>query len=139
MAQSREGIIFGNRTKPFPDLVGRRLFSANQFPSGSGVYLNAEDVPKVQDIIMADGKASTNFRAFASPQLLIKQGWQLKVGRFQARLVRSTEPDGLLCTQSYVTVTSDSDTLTSACLTYTSKLAVYFLQLTSGRMASYRP
>lgn len=139
VAQSREGIIFGDRTKPFPDLVGRRLFSANQFPSGSSVYLNAENVPEVHDVIMADGKASTNFAAFALPQLLIKQGWQIKAGRFQARLVQSAEKDGLLCTQSYVTVTSDTDTLASACLTYNSKLAVYFLQLTSGRMASYRP
>lgn len=139
VAQSREGIIFGDRTKPFPGLVGRRLFSANQFPSGSGVYLDAENIPEEHNVIMADGKASTNFAAFALPQLLIKQGWQLKSGRFQARLVRSAEPDGVLCTQSYVTVTSDTDTLNSACLTYNSKLAVYFLQLTSGRMASYRP
>ncbi|MBN9307210.1 MAG: restriction endonuclease subunit M [Devosia sp. 67-54] len=139
VARTREGIIFGDRTKPFPHLVGRRLFSANRFPSDSGVFLDAENVPEVHDVIMADGKASTNFAAFALPQLLIKQGWQLKAGRFQARLVRSAEPDGLLCTQSYVTVTSDTDTLASACITYNSKLAVYFLQLTSGRMASYRP
>jgi hypothetical protein len=139
IARTREGIIFGDRKKPFPDLVGRRLFSAKQFPSESGVYLNAESVPTVTDIIMADGKASTNFAAFALPQLLIKQGWQLKSGRFQARLLQSTEPNGILCNQSYVTVTSDLDTLAAACLTYNSKLAVYFLQLTSGRMASYRP
>lgn len=139
VARTREGIIFGDRTKPFPDLINRRLFLANQFPSGSAVYLDAEDVSQVHDVIMADGKASTDFAAFALPQLLIKQSWQVKAGRFQARLVRSGEPDGLLCTQSYVTVTSDADTLASACLTYNSKLAVYFLQLTSGRMATYRP
>lgn len=138
-ARTREGIIFGDRTKQFPSLAGRRLFSARQFPSETGIYLDAKDVPKVDAPIMAHSKDSTNFSAFALPQLLIKQGWQLKAGRFQARLVRSVESDGLLCTQSYVTVTSDVDTLASACLAYNSKLAVYFLQLTSGRMASYRP
>lgn len=139
VARTREGIISGDRTKPFTELVGRRLFSANEFPTGSGVYLHAENVPLVNDVVMAHSKDSTNFAAFALPQLLIKQGWQIKAGRFQARLVRSAEPDGLLCIQSYVTVTADTDTLASACLTYNSKLAVYFLQLTSGRMASYRP
>ncbi len=139
VAKTREGIIFGDRKKPFPNLVSRRLFSANRFPTDSVVYLDANSVPEVRDIIMADGKASTNFTAFALPQLLIKQGWQVKAGRFQARLVRSTEREGLLCSQSYVTVSADADTLASACLTYNSKLAVYFLQLTSGRMATYRP
>ncbi|MEP3436039.1 MAG: N-6 DNA methylase, partial [Hoeflea sp.] len=138
-ARTREGIIFGDQKKRFPSLVGRRLFSANQFPSGSTVYLDAENAPRVHEAILADGKASTNFSAFAMPQLLIKQSWQVKVGRFQARLVRSAEPEGLLCSQSYVTVTANTDALESACLTYNSKLAVYFLQLTSGRMATYRP
>lgn len=139
VARTREGIIFGDRTKPLSGLADRRLLSAKQFPTGSAVYLDAEDVPQIHDGVMVHGRDSTNFAAFALPQLIIKQGWQLKTGRFQARLVRSAGPDGLLCTQSYVTVTADVDTLASACATYNSKLAVYFLQLTSGRMATYRP
>ncbi|WP_042691078.1 class I SAM-dependent DNA methyltransferase [Azospirillum sp. B506] len=138
-ARTREGIIFGDRKKHFPSLNGRRLFVENQFPASSAVYLDAEEVPQIVDEIRADRKASTNFAAFAAPQLLIKQGWQIKTGRFQARLVRSKTLKGLLCSQSYVTVTADKDILSSACLTYNSKLAVYFLQLTSGRMATYRP
>lgn len=136
-ARSREGIISGDRKMSFPALAGRRLLSANRFPTDSPVYLDAQDVP-VADHVPADGKASTNFAAFALPQLLIKQGWQLKSGRFQARLVRDAS-EGLLSSQSYVTVNADAETLAAACLTYNSALAVYFLQLTSGRMATYRP
>jgi hypothetical protein len=143
-ARSREGIIFGNRTKPFPDLSDRRLFEARHFPPDSPVYLDAQHLPRVRDVIeggilKADGKASTNFAAFGSPQLLIKQGWQLEASGFQARLVQSSESQGVLCSQSYVTITGEQRVLSSACLTYNSKLATYFLQLTSGRMASYRP
>ncbi|MER2197161.1 N-6 DNA methylase [Methylobacterium brachiatum] len=142
--RSREGIIFGNREKPLPHLSDRRLFTAASFPSDSRVYLEAKRLPQVRDtieggVLKADGKASTNFAAFASPQLLIKQGWSLKVNRFQARLVRSSEPQGILCSQSYVTVTGEQEILSAACLTYNSKIATYFLQLTSGRMATYRP
>ena len=138
-ARSREGIIPGNREKRFPELVGRRIFTDNRFPPGSPVYLDAHSLPIVDHPIEAHSKDSTNFAAFATPQLLIKQGYQNKVGRLQARLVLPTESGGVLCSQSYVTVTSKPDTLAAACLSYNSKLAIYFLQLTSGRMAAYRP
>jgi hypothetical protein len=48
----------------------------------------------------------------------------------------------VLCTQSYVTVHLPHDRLgflEAACSSYNSILAVYFLLLTSGRFASYRP
>jgi hypothetical protein len=138
-AHSREGIIPGNREKRFPNLVGRRIFTENRFPPGSPVYLDAQLLPVVEYPLEAHSKDSTNFAAFATPQLLIKQGYQIKVGRLQARLVLPAGPDGVLCSQSYVTVTSEPATLAAACLSYNSKLAIYFLQLTSGRMAAYRP
>jgi len=143
-ASSREGVIFGNRMKVFDNFSDRRMFSAGSFPLDSPVYLDARRVPFVREseeggILRADGRASTDFSAFSSPQLLIKQGWQIETSRFQARLVRSSEDSGILCSQSYVTVTGEQDVLSAACLTYNSKLATYFLQLTSGRMASYRP
>ena len=47
---------------------------------------------------------------------------------------------GILCKESFVSVHTDIENikwLESACLTYNSKLAVYYLFLTSGRFASF--
>jgi hypothetical protein len=85
---------------------------------------------------------STDFSAFADPQLVVKRSWQTAASRFQARLVRPDAEGGILCTQSYVTVHShreQTQLLEAACLSYNSILAVYFLLLTSSRFASYRP
>ena len=49
---------------------------------------------------------------------------------------------GALCTQSYITVhatDAQGTSLEAACLAYNSMVATYFLFLTSGRFASYRP
>jgi len=76
------------------------------------------------------------------PQLVVKRSWSTSLGRFQARLVSSPANEGVLCTQSYVTVhvpAERSAELAAACLSYNSILAVYFLLLTSSRFASYRP
>jgi len=137
-ARTREGIIFGDRKKAIPSQGGRRLFVGKKFPEGSPIHMEAADVPVAHDI-RAHSRDSTDFSAFALPQLLIKQGWQLGTQRFQARLVRSADAEGILCNQSYVTVHAASDQLEAACLSYNSLLAAYFLQLTDGRMAAYRP
>jgi hypothetical protein len=89
--------------------------------------------------LLIDGRASTDFDAFAYPQMLVKQSWQKATGRFGARLVESSEGKGLLCNQSFITVNGPNAVLEAACLAYNSLLAVYFLQLTSGRIAAYRP
>ena len=102
------------------------------------MYLNAESLPLAGEIL-THSRDSTNFRAFAWPQLILKQGWQKSSGRFHARLVRSRKREGVLCNKSYVTVHAPQKLLEAAWLTFNSKLAVYFLQLTSGRIAAYRP
>lgn len=52
------------------------------------------------------------------------------------------ETRGVVCSQSYVSVHANCGnrgTLERACVVYNSSFAVYFLLLTSGRLASYRP
>jgi len=137
---SREGIIFGNREKSQPQLRDRRILKDKNFPSGP-LYLDAETLPKL-DSVKTDSRASTDFSAFAYPQLIIKQGWQKEASRFQARLSQSAVHEGVLCTQSYITVharPSQSLLLDAACLSLNSMFATYFLFLTSGRFATYRP
>src|ERR1035441_10327823 len=56
--------------------------------------------------------------------------------------VNSRDGHGVLCSQSFISVSSDPEcqqVLDTACDVYNSILAVYYLLLTSGRFASYRP
>jgi len=136
--KSREGIIFGDRKKSEPQLYSRRLFDGKVFPQDSRFYLDVDSLP-IAGEIRTHSRDSTDFSAFSWPQLIIKQSWQKSLGRFQARLAVSHAEEGVICNQSYVSVHADPALLEAACLTCNSILAVYFLQLTSGRIAAYRP
>jgi hypothetical protein len=86
-------------------------------------------------------KDSTDFSAFGVPQLLIKQGYQASLGRFQARLVVNgkAKGEGVVSNKSYISATGPSSLMKAACFAYNSLVATYFMQLRSGRMAAYRP
>src|ERR1017187_2568139 len=137
----RRGIEFGDRKKTLRQLERRRILIHSDFGQHDLIYLDASsletfDNPKIHS------KDSTDFSAFNLPQLLIKRSWRKISNRFQSRLVQGKGAEGILCTQSYATVhlpETDFNTLAAACLSYNSILAVYFLLLTSGRFASYRP
>lgn len=137
----REGIIFGDRKKPQPKLHDRPILDTREFPGGSLLRLNVDNLPRT-GIVKTDSRASTDFGAFEWPQLIVKQAWQKGVSRFQARLTTSSNGEGALCTQSYLTVhapAQQSKLLEAACITLNSIFATYFLLLTSGRFATYRP
>ncbi|MBY3108082.1 N-6 DNA methylase [Rhizobium laguerreae] len=135
---TREGIIFGDEKRHLASMADRHILKGRSFPEGSMTELMASVLPLAGELFV-HSRDSTNFEAFAMPQLIIKQGWQLATRRFQARIVRSPDSQGILCNQSYVTVHGSEELLETACLVYNSMLATYFLQLSSGRMAAYRP
>lgn len=136
--RTRQGIVFGDQKRPAPELNGRRLFVEKQFPAGTLLELDASELPAIADL-KVHSKDSTDFRAFGTPQLLIKQGYQAGLGRFQARLVVNTKGKGVICNKSYISATGSSSLLKAACFAYNSLVATYFMQLRSGRMAAYRP
>lgn len=139
--KTREGVIFGDRKKSQPQLVGRRILSDGDFPQEASLYLGTTGLPENEEGF-TDSKASTDFGAFATPQLIIKQGWRKPISRFQARIVKDKANKGILCTQSYVTAhvsAAQQRFIEAACLSYNSIFATYFLLLTSSRFASYRP
>jgi hypothetical protein len=140
--KTREGIIFGDRKKPQPKLLEHLILKAKAFPIDDPLYLSTEALT-VNKEAFAHSRDSTDFSAFTFPQLLIKQGWRKETSRFQSRLVKKTDTGlGVLCTQSYISVhvpVEQQSVIEAACLSYNSILAVYFLLLTSGRFASYRP
>ena len=136
--KSREGIIYGDRARSEPQLYSRRLFDGKAFPRESFLYMNVDTLP-IAGEIKTHSRDSTDFGAFSWPQLIIKQSWQKATGRFQARLMQSTQKEGVICNQSYVTIHGSETLLEAACLSFNSLVAVYFLQLSSGRIAAYRP
>jgi len=136
--KSRQGIIYGDRTRSEIKLRERRLFDMKAFPEESLLTLNSHELPLVGEI-KTHSRDSTDFEAFSSPQLIIKQGWQKSSGRFQSRIVTLPGEEGVICNKSYITVHADELLLEAACLSFNSMIAVYFLQLTSGRIAAYRP
>jgi len=140
---SKEGIIRGKnpkRQKEYTWLLHQPIIETDTFPGESLVSIEAKALPKNDNPIAERPRKPETFK---TPQLLIKQGWSVDSRRFQARLVI---PDGLgrgvICSQSYLSIrslTAAEDVLHAACLSCNSILAVYFMLLTSGRFASYRP
>jgi len=139
VAHVREGMIPTAKGKLHPGTVGRRFWDGAEFPPGASLYLAEDQVPRSAGVRT---HRATSLMAFKIPQLVIKQGWQEGVRRFQAVLTESETDDGVLFTQSYLSVhvpDADAGILKAACLSYNSIFAVYFLLLTSSRFASYRP
>lgn len=138
LVRRREGINRGDKKKEQKDLIGRRILNAMNFPSSGSLSLRDSQLPINQDAF-TDSRAATDLSAFNLPQLLIKSSWIREKNRFQARLVKSSNPEhGALCSQSYISVhvpIEYEDVLEAACLAYNSTWSNYFLLLTSGRFA----
>jgi hypothetical protein len=137
--KTREGIIRGDRKKRLSKIVGRRMLEGRNV-GRLPFDLDPRDVPINRDD-RVHSRDSTDFQAFATPQLIIKQGWKKGAGRFEAALVRADAGTrGVVCSQSYISVSSKhAETLEIGCAVYNSIVAVYYLLLTSGRFSSYRP
>ncbi|MBN2025077.1 MAG: N-6 DNA methylase [Pirellulales bacterium] len=138
----RKGIVRGDRLKRQPLLLGRRILESPDFPVNSFLQLEALRLP-VNDDDCTESASSTTMKPFDLPQLILKKAWQLTSSRVKAVMTKAdSHTGGIVCTQSYVSVHAPHEYeawLQSACLSYNSVLAVYFLLLTSGRLASYRP
>lgn len=139
--RSREGIIFGDRQKLHSQLAERRMLDVKAFPSGSLLELDIDNLPTFGRA-KTHSRDSTDFSAFGLPQLIVKQGWQKEAARFQARMTRTKTSQGALTSQSYLSIhvpARHAGLLEAACITLNSMFATYFLMLTSGRFATYRP
>jgi len=136
----REGIIRGDRKKEQLEILGRPILENPDFPNDIFLLLNPSILPINSDP-KTHSRESTDLSAFALPQIIIKQSWKKRDKRFQAVIVNS-EKEPVLCSQSYLTVHASkqhSENLKAICLTVISKLAVYYLLLSSGRFASFIP
>jgi len=134
----RQGIILGDRKRRNTELAERKYLADPYFPTDALTTLDSRTLP-VAGELWTHSRDSTDYAAFAPPQVLIKQSWQQSNGRFQARVITQTEGEGVICSRAYVSVSAPRPVVEAACLMFNSKLAVYFLFLTSGRIAAYRP
>lgn len=138
----RQGVIRGDRKKSQQTIIGRRILQSTRFPNGTFLFLDVQELDINHDPY-TDSRASTDFTAFEMPQMIIKQGWQKSSGRFEAAITQlNNTKSGIICSGSYVSVHTPQEllpALEAACLTYNSKLAVYYLLLSSGRFACYIP
>jgi len=75
--------------------------------------------------------------------MILKLSWQKKSARFRSVIIDTDNTNqGIICSKSYVSIhipEKHISQLNAACLAYNSKLAVYYLLLSSGRFASYIP
>jgi hypothetical protein len=142
IAITREGIVRGNRKrKEQSAILNRRLINSERFVRRDLMYFDPSDYDINNDPFTSE-KDSTNFRAFESPQLIINNAWKSDHKRFAAALSGVECTEGVICNDSYLSVHVEKRYyrwLESACLSYNSKIAVYYLLLASGRFASYRP
>jgi type I restriction-modification system DNA methylase subunit len=141
IATVRQGVCRGDKGKSQLEILNRPMIQLPQFPLHTFLFLDANELPINKDC-KTHSKDSTDFSSFKTPQLIIKKSWQSLTERFQAVIVRQDNDiaQGVICSESYVNVhfTNESPSiLGSACLTYNSKLAVYFLFLSNGSFASY--
>jgi N-6 DNA Methylase len=137
----RKGIVWGDRARTI-DLKNRAylLLDRPNLSSSTFPYLSVNELLAIESLHI-DKDDSPDLTPFQSPQLLIKKGWTVLKKRFLA-LLHITDPRGVVCTQSYLSVHASSEARTwleSALLGINSRMAVYYLMLTSGRFASYRP
>ncbi|MEQ8752759.1 MAG: N-6 DNA methylase [Coleofasciculus sp. G1-WW12-02] len=136
---STQGIIRGNRQERDESLIGKRILK--QFPNETFLFLKTEQL-YINNDPYAERPRKRKSMAFQLPQLIIKQSWQTSNKRFKAAIVSDDNNQGIICSKIHISVHIDQQyrsILESACLSYNSKLAVYYLFLSSGRFASYRP
>jgi type I restriction-modification system DNA methylase subunit len=139
-----QGIKKGSQSakkKTYEFWRGRRILKSNNFPDNTFRYLKADSLPINEDVEF-ERPRDTKPEAFNIPQLIIKQSWITNQRRFTAALVEadSRTQQGILCKESFISVHTDIENvawLDAAWLSYNSKLAVYYLFLTSGRFSSF--
>ncbi len=139
--ETRKGVILGDQKKVLPvEYKKRRFFANEQFPRELFLEMDAASVP-FWETPRIDARGSIDFRAFTSPQLLIKQGFPTGLGRFRAVLIKSDGSEsGVICKETYVSVhdlSANSAIIRAACIAYNSKFAVCFFALTSSSFPLY--
>ena len=140
LVDTRKGVITGDGKKRFSEHKDKPILAEPAFPEGTRFELQASKLPLWHEPL-CDGRSSTDFSAFKSPQILIKQSFNAGIGRIRAVLVKkSHNSDETICREAYVSCHDRAETakhIQNACLLYNSKFAVSFFALNSNRFPFY--
>jgi hypothetical protein len=136
--RSSRGIQFGDGEKRVDSLANHVLFDQRMFIGDDPMRFDADSLPRAGTLRL-DARMSSDFSAYAYPQLLMKRSWRMATARYEARLASTNHQRNVVCNQSYVSVHGPEPVLNAACLAFNSAITTYFLQLASGRAAAYRP
>ncbi|MFH1114139.1 MAG: SAM-dependent DNA methyltransferase, partial [Pseudomonadota bacterium] len=139
---ARGRVIRGKQEKLVqPEILDRRILTSEKQIENCLFHIDAESLPLNKDT--STHRRFTNLLAFNVPQLILKQSWTVRDGRFRALMVNpDASGSGIVTTLSYVSVHASQElepVLETACMIYNSIFAVYYLLLTSGRFAVERP
>jgi hypothetical protein len=138
---ARGGMVPGDQKKELPELRGKPYLESKDFPADVFLELDAGRIPPWSEPFIHSLHGIKNYEEFKIPQLLIKQSFSAEINRFRATLVRSDDPVwGVICKETYLSVhdlSPDASHIRAACLVYNSRLAVYYLALTSSRFPLY--
>jgi hypothetical protein len=138
----RQGIVRGDKRNEKPEIKNRKILNSDDFINNTFLFLNANSLP-INNDSRINSRNSFYPPAFQIPQIILKLSWQKHNGRFRSVIIKSDNKNlGIICSESYVSVhipDADNSVLNTACLAYNSKVAVYYLLLSSGRFASYIP
>ena len=143
VVSTRRGRSVGKKAqKVQPEIVGMPYLKEDAPLDKSFLFLDARELPKNTDPLTHNAD-SVNMEAFQLPQLIVKQSWQKETGRFSAAIIQSDPVTGpIFCSRGYFSVHADEadyGRLEAFWLMLRSSLAVYYLYLTSGRLAFWIP
>lgn len=139
--QKRRGIYRSSgQGERLDEILDRLILETPDFPSNTFLKLYAkEELEPNQNPYISEG-TSTILNTFKPSQVFLKLGWTQENQRFQAAYVENSGEEGVLCSSAYFNIQSEQvDLLKSITLTYNSRFATYYLLLTNGRFAFYRP
>jgi hypothetical protein len=120
-----------------PELLGLRILEENNLWRKCSTVSRAKDFPENHNPRFSRCRRREIYNL---PLVLVKKSWTASSRRFRAVLVEPDGEESLLYSQSYMGVrTADRNSLVNFTIVANSSLAVYYLYLTSGRLASYRP
>lgn len=137
--QSRAGFIRGaDQAKECHELVGIQILDSHELWDDCQIVESVDHFPCNENPRF---ERPRSLETYALPLLLTKQSWTVSNRRFRAIIVRPTYSHmALLFSFSFIGVHApDTSDLATLALVVNSSLAVHFLYLSSGRLASYRP
>lgn len=122
------------------EILDRLILEKPEFPTETFLKLYAKDELKHNKNPYISEGSSSVLDTFEPHQVFLKLGWTKETQRFQAAFVEDLNRNGVLCSSAYYNVHSEqSDLLKSITLIYKSCFSTYYLLLTDGRFAFYRP